>query len=160
MHHQAADSVTFDEAPNFARPHIPCRRRQNAIGGKGFYVNVHEEKRSMKLGDFKKIALEQSASAISSRRNGRETQGTYTPEVLLHCNSSISMHLHSKLPRRARACALRWLHAPMPAPRRCSRSWRSASGATSSSTRPCTAPTAPCPKVPSIIYIYIIYIYI
>ena len=30
--------------------------RQNAVGGKGLYANVHEVKRSMKLGDFKKAA--------------------------------------------------------------------------------------------------------
>jgi jumonji domain-containing protein 2 len=31
--------------------------RQNAIGGKGLYANVHEVKRSMKLADFKKAAM-------------------------------------------------------------------------------------------------------
>ena len=36
--------------------------KQNAIGGKGLYANVHEVKRSMKLADFKKAATSKEFS--------------------------------------------------------------------------------------------------
>jgi hypothetical protein len=39
-----------------ARAQVKRPIKQNAIGGKGLYVNVHEEKRSMKLSEFKRAA--------------------------------------------------------------------------------------------------------
>jgi len=44
-------SAKLEEAVQVKKP-----IRQNAIGGKGLYANVHEVKRSMKLADFKKAA--------------------------------------------------------------------------------------------------------
>jgi hypothetical protein len=81
MHHQASNQVSSLSCS--CRNSADARSsRQNAIGGKGFYVNVHEEKRSMKLGEFKKVAQEQSAFGTSSRRGGRDVPSSYTPEVL------------------------------------------------------------------------------
>ena len=81
MNSQAADQVLdSDPYPQYFSQLFSCR--QNAIGGKGFYVNVHEEKRSMKLGDFKKIAHQQATVGSSSRRSGRDAPTTYSTEVL------------------------------------------------------------------------------
>ncbi|EKX51736.1 hypothetical protein GUITHDRAFT_65602, partial [Guillardia theta CCMP2712] len=44
-------SPELEEAVTVKRP-----IKQNAIGGKGLYMNMHEEKRSMKLAEFKRIA--------------------------------------------------------------------------------------------------------
>jgi hypothetical protein len=60
--------------------------QQNAIGGKGVYLNTHQVKRSMTLSAFKKNAMKQENLPPMPDSTG------YTPEAL---RESFFVHIHS-----------------------------------------------------------------